>query len=455
MNLASQLRKAINSIPLIDNHAHNILKKYDPPAGHPREMITSEATGLALNDSVYTLAHMRMLKYLARFLGLPIESSWEQIMETSKSIDYTLFCQSLIKSAGIQAILIDDGFHSDDCYEIAWHDRLTPFPNKRIVRIETLFESIVERYAEPTTEFVEAIKRYIDDPHVVGFKSIAAYRDGLDVDVGNTTYDRDLVIQDVDTKKRGGRYKVINRETIRWLINITLSIASGKGKPIQFHTGLGDNDITLTRSDPSLLQPLIKAYPNVPFVILHSGYPYARQAGYLATVYPNAYLDFGLALPLLSGDGQRSLMRQLLELCPTNKLLWSSDAALHPERFYLAAEQAKDAMAEVLAENITREEIFFDDAIKIAKRVFFENSNQLYSLGIDYKELDLNSVPVGTTLTASSLQPPKGLDSQQMSTSLNNITQPAMAESSKPLSSLVDSLRSQNIKFVRLAWVDY
>ncbi|KAG8744024.1 hypothetical protein FRC12_014913, partial [Ceratobasidium sp. 428] len=148
-------------------------------------------------------------------------------------------------------------------------------------------------------------------------------------------------------------------------------------------------------------------------------------------------------------------MRQLLELCPTNKLLWSSDAALHPERFYLAAEQAKDAIAEVLAENITREEIFFDDAIKIAKRLFFENSNQLYSLGIDYKELDLNSVPVGATMTASSLQPPKGLDSQQMSTSLNNITQPAMAEPSKPLSNLVASLRSQNIKFIRLAWVDY
>ncbi|KAG8699163.1 hypothetical protein FRC09_006784 [Ceratobasidium sp. 395] len=429
--LASQLRKSIGSIPLIDNHAHNILKQYDPPAGHPREMLTSEATGLALNDSVYSLAHMRMLKYLARFLGLPVESSWEQIMETSKSIDYTSFCQSLIKSAGIQAILIDDGFHSDDCYEIAWHDRLTPFPNKRIVRIETLFESIVERYAQPTTEFVEAIKRCVDDPHVVGFKSIAAYRDGLDVDVGDTTDDQDLVIQDVDTKKGGGRYKVITRETIRWLINITLSIASGKGKPTA------------------------KTYPNVPFVILHSGYPYARQAGYLATVYPNAYLDFGLAIPLLSGDGQRSLMRQLLELCPANKLLWSSDAALHPERFYLAAEQAKDAIAEVLAENITREEIFFDDAIKIAKRVFFENSNQLYSLGIDYKELDLSSVPVGTALTASSLQPLKGLDSQQMSTSLNNITQPAMAESSKPLSSLVASLRSQSIKFIRLAWVDY
>jgi hypothetical protein len=40
-------------------------------------------------------------------------------------------------------------------------------------------------------------------------------------------------------------------------------------------------------------------------------------------------------------------MRQLLELCPTNKLLWSSDAALHPERYYLGAVQTKEALTEV------------------------------------------------------------------------------------------------------------
>lgn len=62
---------------------------------------------------------------------------------------------------------------------------------------------------------------------------------------------------------------------------------------VQFHTGLGDNDITLTLSSPAHLQPIIKAHPEANIVLLHSSYPYTREAGYLAGVYRNVYLDFG------------------------------------------------------------------------------------------------------------------------------------------------------------------
>ena len=93
---------------------------------------------------------------------------------------------------------------------------------------------------------------------------------------------------------------------------------------MQFHTGLGDNDITLTLSSPAHLQPLIKAYPNTKIVLLHSGYPFTQEAGYLTAVYENVYLDFGEVFPFLSPDGQRQVVRQVLELSPTNKIMWSS-----------------------------------------------------------------------------------------------------------------------------------
>ena len=92
---------------------------------------------------------------------------------------------------------------------------------------------------------------------------------------------------------------------------------------VQFHTGLGDNDITLALSSPAVMQPLIKAYPQTKFVLLHSSYPFTREAGYLTAVYPNVYLDFGEIFPFLSADGQRSTLKQVLELCPTNKIMWS------------------------------------------------------------------------------------------------------------------------------------
>lgn len=41
------------------------------------------------------------------------------------------------------------------------------------------------------------------------------------------------------------------------------------------------------------MQPLIERYPRTKFVILHASYPYTRDAGYLAAVYKNVFLDFG------------------------------------------------------------------------------------------------------------------------------------------------------------------
>jgi predicted TIM-barrel fold metal-dependent hydrolase len=63
--------------------------------------------------------------------------------------------------------------------------------------------------------------------------------------------------------------------------------------PVQFHTGLGDNDLRLSLATPSLMQPLIHAHPKTNFVLLHASYPFTREAGYLVSVYPNVYLDFG------------------------------------------------------------------------------------------------------------------------------------------------------------------
>jgi predicted TIM-barrel fold metal-dependent hydrolase len=94
---------------------------------------------------------------------------------------------------------------------------------------------------------------------------------------------------------------------------------------VQFHTGLGDADITLTRANPAHLQPLIAKYPRAKFVLLHASYPYTREAGYLTAVYKNVYLDIGEVFPAVSKRGQEALIWQALELVPTNKLMWSSE----------------------------------------------------------------------------------------------------------------------------------
>jgi predicted TIM-barrel fold metal-dependent hydrolase len=92
---------------------------------------------------------------------------------------------------------------------------------------------------------------------------------------------------------------------------------------------------------------LIKEFPKIPIVLLHSSYPYTREAGYLASVYENVYLDFGEVFPMLSKEGQKSVIKEMLELAPINKLLWSSDGHWFPETYILASLQTREVLYEV------------------------------------------------------------------------------------------------------------
>ena len=50
-----------------------------------------------------------------------------------------------------------------------------------------------------------------------------------------------------------------------------------------------------------------------------------REASYLSAVYKNVYLGIGEVFPSVPKRGQEALIRQALELVPTNKLMWSSE----------------------------------------------------------------------------------------------------------------------------------
>lgn len=55
-------------------------------------------------------------------------------------------------------------------------------------------------------------------------------------------------------------------------------------------------------------------------MLLHASYPFSKEASYLASVYPQVFLDFGLAVPKLSVHGMISSVRELLELAPIKKV---------------------------------------------------------------------------------------------------------------------------------------
>ena len=70
-----------------------------------------------------------------------------------------------------------------------------------------------------------------------------------------------------------------------------------RGLPLQLHCGYGDPDLDLHRCDPLLLTRFLRLVEprGVDVLLLHC-YPYHRQAGYLAQVFPHVYFDVGLAV---------------------------------------------------------------------------------------------------------------------------------------------------------------
>ena len=292
-------------------------------------------------------------------------------------------------------------------------------------------------------QFRAAIKAATSDPEVVGFKSVVCYRTGLAVPslkaLTSDAAKRDEAWASLISRHLSGKPTRLEQEHLNpYFLHVASGIiesspsAAQHRKPLQFHTGLGDNDISLRLSSPSYLQPFIKEYPKLPIVLLHASYPFTREAGYLASVYENVYLDIGEVFPMVSQEGQEKVVSQALELCPSEKLTWSTDGHWFPETYLLAVIQIREALERVLRECIEKKTLEAAQAIHIVEDLLFRTSNRLYELN-----LPLAPLPLSKTKT------PSGVSSKNVS----------RTKEIAILKRFIDN--NPDVKFLRLQWLDY
>ncbi|KAL4781803.1 hypothetical protein BJX76DRAFT_334410 [Aspergillus varians] len=455
MGSLSSLRQLIQTHPLIDNHAHNLLEQSAACdyAKYPLEQIISEAQGVALTNASSTLPFHRAASQLATLYQCS-SSDWEHLRAARDQLvqrDYEGLIRQCLE--GTQTLLLDDLLTDQDVQPFDWHDRFTASPTKRIVRIEavaaqvlshivaggsippestglTFFRSLWETFSR---DFTLRISDAIRDPAVVGFKSVICYRTGLDVQPTDDCDTKQLLQSFARTVSRAPEStpRVEDKPLNDWLVRQTLNLlksakATQPSKPLQLHTGLGDNDINLLRSNPAHLQSLIAQYPEVDFVLLHSSYPYTREAGYLACVYPNVYLDLGEVFPMVSRDAQESIVRESLEIVPTTRLLWSTDGHFFPETFWLANRQFRDTIEKVFVDYVQNGDYTSEQAMQAAVDILFYNSNRLYNL---------SEQPRSTT------------------TSVSVVNSLSRTSSADPLEAFIQS--NPDIKYIWMQFIDY
>ena len=364
-------------IPVIDQHAHNLLNpaaasRYPYPAAfteaHDADMINDHAR--------QTLCYRRSVRAIARLLAC--EPTEEAVLEHRTRLGLEALTELCCRAANLDTLLLDDGLLPDTILPLEWHQRFVPV--RRLLRLEMLAQTLFSQ-VEVFKTFLERFCAELDPPppSVVAFKSIVAYRTGLEVQPVSQEM-AEACFYALKQTAREQPLRLADKPLLDFLLRQALEIAARHRIPVQLHTGFGDRDLDLRKANPLYLRTLLEepGYQQAPLVLLHAAYPYVREAGYLASVYPQVHLDFGLAVPLLSRSGMGASVRMLLELAPTSKLMYSSDAHFIPELYYLGAKWGREILGDVLEQALKDADVTAREAEAIALAVLRENARALY-----------------------------------------------------------------------------
>jgi uncharacterized protein len=276
---------------------------------------------------------------------------------------------------------VDTGFTPEPLTSPAELGGLAGAAAHEIVRLERVAEGVAAAGAS-AAGFADAVRSALATraAHAVGTKSIAAYRTGLDLDPGRPS--------DAEVTAAAGRWlaaagdpggppRLADETLQRFLIWSGVDLRL----PVQFHVGYGDSDVDLHRCSPLPLTPLLRAIQptGVPVMLLHN-YPYHREAGYLAQVFPHVYVDAGLATHNL-GVRSPALLAEALELAPFGKFLYSSDAFGLPELHYLGAALFRSALSAFLAAGLDEDLYSERTVVRLTRMFCAENAKRVYRLG--------------------------------------------------------------------------
>jgi hypothetical protein len=343
----------LEALPLLDHHCHAVVDR--PLDRRSFELLLGESgrpapPGCSAFDTALGLS---VRARCAPLLDLPPAVDAGRYVERRAELGSDEVNARLL-AAGADDLLVDTGYRSDELADLGQMARWAGGQVREIVRLETLAESVAAGLAGTEGHgagYAEGLAAAMDDQvAAVGWKTVAAYRGGLDLDwrrPGPTDV-RSAAAEWLAAGPVASAHGPIWRLEHPVLIRHGVWAALDTGRPVQFHTGFGDSDGPLRRSDPALLSDLIAASADLgtPVMLLHC-WPRHREAGQLANLWPHVYLDVGMALPH-TGLRAAEILAGVLELAPWHKVLYSSDAFGLAELHHLGAVAYRAGLAVAL-----------------------------------------------------------------------------------------------------------
>jgi predicted TIM-barrel fold metal-dependent hydrolase len=366
-------------IPLVDQHCHPVV--LDPLDRSQFELLLTEAhdpgpEGTSEFDSQVGLAVRR---WCAPVLGLDRHADADAYLARRTQLGPRETARLLLSACGSTDLLVDTGLAWPGLCDLTELADLAQARVHEVVRLEAVTEELAASgvgAGQLGSALTDALGECAS--RAVAFKTVAAYRTGLDIgatapsarEVGRSA-DRWLARCDEQ-----GRHRLDDPTLVAHAVWSSLPL----GLPLQVHTGYGDPDLTLQGADPSLLMPLLRALPRdaAPVVLLHC-YPYHRQAAYLANVFPQVVMDVSLAVNHL-GPRAAAVLAETLELAPFGSLLYASDGFALPELHHLGAVLFREGLARVLDDWLAQDALSAADASRFARMVAGDNARRIYRL---------------------------------------------------------------------------
>lgn len=360
----------------IDHHVHSILAGQlgiDQLVAGLSETDRPEAAAAAGIDHQLGVAVRR---WTAPLLGLKPHVEAGAWLQHRSTLDNAVAASSLLPAAGLEALFVDTGFRSAELLSIEELARLAGADARPVVRLEALAEAVAAAGVSASgfaVAYRDALATATKD--AIGVKSIIAYRGGLDVDPSRPSA--------AEVAEHAGRWLAAIaaggplRLTDRVILRSVLWSGVDTGLPLQIHTGYGDSDLDLQRSDPLLLTGFIRATQGRTRILLLHTYPFHRHAGYLAQMFGHVFTDIGLGVNH-SGVQSEQLVAEMLEVAPFRKILFSSDAWGLPELHLLGSWLFRRGLSRVLGRWVAAGDWSLDDARLAIELIGSANARKVY-----------------------------------------------------------------------------
>jgi len=378
VDLPDTVRDALLA-PLVDHACHGVRR--DELSRAQFELLINEGTSPAPPGTTHfdTPLGAAIRRWCAPVLGLPPHAAPAVYLTRRAELGAAEANRRLLAAAGVTAFLVDTGLERADLLSAAEMGRSGTAAADEIVRLEQIEQDVAEM-ARAAVDYMDGIAEELSAraARAVGLKTAAAARIGLDVDPARPS--RGSVLAAANRRLADPKKPLAEPVLLRHLLWAAADVARERGLPIQVRTGFGAGDGDPHRADPARLTGFVRAVQptGVPVVLL-TCYPYHRQAGHLAHVFPHVYVDAGSALAHLAAGSAR-VMAETLELAPFHKQLFSSGCRGVAETCFLGAVYHRRALGQALKARLDEGEWSAADAARIAHMIGSGNARRIYRL---------------------------------------------------------------------------